>query len=70
MNDATISAQVHRFRDHVALYVGNGETVYVKPQDARTLGEALLACADDVEIQPNFSLSQVGTKEWHFQGKR
>lgn len=30
-----VSAQVHRFRDYVALYVGTGETVYLKPADAR-----------------------------------
>lgn len=70
MQDAAISAQVHRFRDHVALYVGNGETVYITPADARTLADALNACADDVKTNPNFCLSQVGSKEWCFNGKR
>lgn len=70
MNDAIIDAQIHRFGKHVALYVGNGETVYITPNDARTLANALNACADEIVNVPNFAQSTVGSKEWQFKGKR
>lgn len=38
-------AQVHRFRDKVAVYVGGGETVYLAPKNARKLARALNAAA-------------------------
>ena len=38
-------AQVHRFRDKVAVYVGGGETVYLAPANARKLARALNAVA-------------------------
>jgi len=38
-------AQVHRFRDKVAVYVGGGETVYLNPKNARKLARALNAAA-------------------------
>jgi hypothetical protein len=70
MDDATIPAQVHRLRDHVAVYLGNGETVYIRPIDARTIAFALNECAHDIENIPNFSHSQFGSMEWQFKGKR
>lgn len=42
-------AQVHRFGDCVAVYVGDGSTVYLTPSDARKLAKALNACAKDVK---------------------
>ena len=42
-------AQVHRFRDKVAIHVGDGQTVYLSPEVAKELGEALIECAEDVE---------------------
>jgi coproporphyrinogen III oxidase-like Fe-S oxidoreductase len=38
-------AQVHRFRDKVAIYVGGGETVYFSPKNARKLAKAINAAA-------------------------
>lgn len=51
------SAQVHRFRDFVAAYISGPDfkrgkyhaTVYLTPGEARQIGAALVACADDVE---------------------
>jgi len=55
-------ARVHRFRDKVAIHltvrsssecgafsVGDGQTVYLSPEAAKELGEALIECAEDVE---------------------
>lgn len=69
MQDHIICSQVHRFHGHVALYVDNGQTVYITPADARTLADALNACADDVQNQPDFSHSQFALKQFQFIGK-
>ena len=42
-----IIAQVHRFHDKVALYVG-ANTVYLSREDAQKLGNALAECAFDI----------------------
>jgi len=42
-------ARVHRFRDKVAIHVGDGQTVYLSPDVAKELGEALIECAEDVD---------------------
>lgn len=55
-------AQVHRFRDAVALYVGNGRTVYLDRRDAARLAKALSAVARDVKARP-FQDSTCGTFE-------
>jgi len=44
-----LSADVHRFRDHVAMDVGTGETVYLTPKQARKLARALYVATRDVE---------------------
>ncbi len=44
-----VRAQVHRFRDCVALYIGTGETVYLSPKDARKLSRAVNKAARSVE---------------------
>ena len=36
-----IPAQVHRFHDCVAIYIGTGETVYLTPKEARQLARAI-----------------------------
>lgn len=41
-------AQVHRFGNQIAIYIGTGETVYLTPDQAQDLGGALTACADDI----------------------
>lgn len=56
-------AQVHRFRDKVAAYLGSGETVYMTPQDARWFARQLNAAARDIKERPNFCDSQFGTAE-------
>lgn len=43
------TGQVHRFRDAVAAYVGNGETVYMTPKEARSMARALISVARSVE---------------------
>ena len=70
MNDATITARVHRFRNHVAVSLDNGQTVYLNPIDARTLAFALNECAHDIENVTNFSESQFNTSDFEFKGKR
>jgi hypothetical protein len=44
-----MGAQIHRFGDSVAGWLGTGETVYMTPADARKIGKALIAAAKDVE---------------------
>ena len=53
-------AQVHRFRDTVAVYVGGGETVYLAPQNARKLARALNAAARSCDRE-SFTESTCGT---------
>lgn len=49
---AGLAIQVHRFRDHVATYVGTGETVYLTPKQARAFARALNAACRDVDTTP------------------
>lgn len=56
------TAQVHRFRDHVAIYVGNGETVYMSEANARKLARAIYTCARSVRNE-TFVNSTCGTTE-------
>lgn len=51
------AGQVHRFRDCVAAYVGNGETVYMTAKEARAFARALNRAARSVEREP-FGKSQ------------
>ena len=53
-------AQVHRFRDTVAVYVGGGETVYMSAKNARKLARALNAAARSCD-QETFAESTCGT---------
>lgn len=43
------TAQIHRFGDCVAMFLSNGETVYMTPKDARKIAKNLNACARDVK---------------------
>lgn len=52
-----MTAQVHRFRDKVAIYVGNGETTYLTIEKAERLGRALIEAAENVRQYQNFSES-------------
>ena len=43
--------QVHRFRNGVAVYIGNGQTVYLHPKDARKLSRAINKAARSCETE-------------------
>lgn len=47
-----MSTQVHRFHDTVAVYVGDGQTTYLTPDQAIELGQALAAFGYDVNNVP------------------
>ena len=53
-------AQVHRFREKVAVYVGGGETIYMSAKNARKLARALNAAARSCERE-TFAESTCGT---------
>lgn len=55
-----INAQVHRFGDAIALYIGTGETVYLSVKDARKLSGAINRTARSVERE-TFIKSTCGT---------
>lgn len=61
----TTKAQIHRFGDTVAVYVENGQTVYLTPEDARELAYELAKCANDCEAR-KFAHSRYVTKELAF----
>ena len=66
---AKISAQVHRFGDYVAVYIGTGETVYLEPKQARALSRAINKAAKSCETE-TFSQSTCGTAHFDFSPKR
>lgn len=45
----TQTAQIHRFRDKVAIHVGSGNTVYLTGPEAYRLGSAIKDCARATE---------------------
>lgn len=45
-------AQVHRFGDKVAVWVGKGQTVYLSPTNARKLARALNRAARSCKSEP------------------
>lgn len=52
--------QVHRFRDHVAVWLGEGETVYLTAKQARSLAGAIDGAARSIEFE-SFAASKCGT---------
>ena len=60
---SNLVAQVHRFGDKVAIYVGNGEMTYITAKQAQHLAKALRECAKsvvDVEfVDSNFSTVKI-----------
>ena len=66
-NKKDTQAQIHRFRDAVAVYVGTGETVYLTPDQAKIIGGFLRDCAEDCE-RHKFSESLFSTKTLNLQG--
>ena len=64
-----IGAQIHRFRDAVAIYIGTGETVYLSPKDARKLARSINRAAKSCETE-TFSQSTCGTAQFSFDDGR
>lgn len=64
-----VRAQVHRFHDFVALYVGTGETVYLTPAQARQLSRAINKAAKSCETE-TFAQSTCGTSEFEWKGNK
>lgn len=60
-----IPAQVHRFRDMVAVYIGTGETVYLSPKEARQMTRAINRVAKSCDQEP-FSESEGLTARFIF----
>jgi len=54
--------RVYRFRDTVAVSLGNGETAYINPKHARKLARALNRVAKSCETE-RFTESTIGTLE-------
>lgn len=52
--------QIHRHRDHVALYVEGNKTIYLAPEDAEQIGDALIDCSLDT-VTNKFSESEFET---------
>lgn len=67
MRKKMLSAQVHRFRDDVALNVGTGATVYISATDAERLAEALLRVAASCQTE-KFTESTCATSRFDFAG--
>lgn len=55
-------ANVHRFGDKVAIYVGDGSTTYLTAKQARALARALRDCAKSV-VDEKFVNSAFGTRD-------
>jgi hypothetical protein len=61
LGDAIMAqAQIHRFREKVAIYLANGATVYLTPKEARQIAKALLDGARDIKNN-SFSQSEFST---------
>ena len=53
-------AQVHRFHDKVAVWLGGGDTVYLTAEEAIKLGNKIAAYGRDVKAC-KFTDSEMGT---------
>ena len=60
MTERTRTARVHRFRDSVAVSIGDGSTVYLSPRLAHALASAIERHAADVGAVP-FTDSRLAT---------
>lgn len=65
---AKISAQVHRFGDYVAVYIGTGETVYLNPKQARQFAKAINKAARSCDTE-SFTDSKDCTASFDFSPK-
>ena len=59
----TTKAQVHRFRDRVALSLPTGDTTYLTPADALRMADLLRQCAEDTIGLP-YIQSRFPPTEW------
>jgi len=69
MQNADIPANVHRFNNHVAFSIGDGNTLYITPADVLKLTNALMNCACDIERCPKFVSSIFPSTDFIFKGK-
>lgn len=60
-------AQIHRFREKVAIYLANGSTVYLSPKEAKEIAKALNACTRDIKAN-SFANSQFHTTHVTLEG--
>lgn len=56
-----VSMQVHRFGERVAMYIGDGQTVYLTPATARKLTRAINKTAKEISDGVRFVDSKCGT---------
>lgn len=61
-------AQVHRFREKVAIYLANGATVYLSPKEAKAIAKALNGAARDIKDN-SFTNSQFSTIRIELSGE-
>jgi hypothetical protein len=57
-----MGAQIHRYGEKVAIYLGSGNTSYLLPRDAKRIAKHLIECAKDIE-KKEFKESTIGTIE-------
>ena len=53
-------AQVHRFGDEVAVWLGDGKTIYLTPKAANAIADAMHQCTNDISCN-KFTNSAFGT---------
>lgn len=56
----TNAGQIHRFHDHIGMYLGTGETVYLTKKQARAIARQLNKAAKDIDMR-RFGDSQYKT---------
>lgn len=61
-------AQIHRFREKVAIYLANGATVYLSPKEAKAIAKALNGAARDIKNN-TFTQSEFSTVHIELSGK-
>ena len=57
----TNTGSLHRFHDQVALWLGNGETLYLDPNQALKIARALNKCAKEIKTGVKFQDSKINT---------
>ena len=60
------SAQIHRFGEKVAIYIGTGETVYLSIDEAKQISQAMDDCIHDVSC---FSFQDSKFKTFSLEGE-